>query len=514
MSLAYQSPLFYAIFLPVVMVIYQCMPKKYRWLVLLLANYAFFFVWSKGLLLYNIITTLITFFVGMKLGNMKKAPQGVDKKVFKKKKKRILVITVLINLGVLVVLKYTNFIGGTVMGLLGGSFTPLHILVPLGISYYTLQNISYLSDVSNKKIEATHNFFHLSLYNTFFPTIMEGPITRYGDVSPALLSGEAISYESLTVGFQRIIWGLFKKMIIADHLAPVVNNLFSASYIENGALCLLAAILCTIQLYMDFAGTIDIGIGAAKVFNVTLAENFRQPFYAKNAGDFWRRWHITLGAFFRDYIFYPVSLSKPIQKLTKWTHNHLGKMAARYIGPMIALLLVWLANGFWHGPYWTYVFYGLYYFVLLFVEMLGEKPFEEFCNKHHINMDGTGMKVFRFVKLFFIVIIGEMFFRAETIQVGFTMFMNIFTNFKLGDAIATIPFLGMDQWDWIVVIVCFAIVCVVSYMKENQISIRGKLNAMPMMMRWSIFYALIFAVILFGAYGPGYDAVAMMYAGF
>ena len=513
MTIPYNSPLFFAIFLPVVAIVYQIMPKKYRWAVLLVADYGFFYVWSKKLLVYNVAATFMTYLFARRLSSMKKAPEGMDRKVFKKKKHRILVLSVLLNLAVLVVLKYTNFIGSSVMGLFGGTFTALKIAVPIGISYYTLQCISYLSDVSNKKIEAEKNFFKLALYTSFFPTILEGPITRFNEISSDLFAGYSITPENLAQGYERIIWGLFKKMVIADHLAPVVTTLFR-DHTDNGGLCLTGAIFCTVQLYMDFAGTIDIGIGAGKIFGITIAENFRQPFFAKNAGDFWRRWHITLGTFFRDYIFYPVSLSKPVQNMTKKLNQKGHKLLARYTGPAIALLLVWLANGFWHGPYWTYVFYGLYYFVFMILEMFLEKPFEASCARSHWDVNGWGIRTFRFIKLFIIVIFGEMFFRATTFAVGWKMFTNIFMNFNAKGWISTMPYLGMDVWDYLTVSLALVLVIIVSVLKEKKYPIRAKFEGLPAAARWAILYSLIFAVILFGAYGPGYDAVAMMYAGF
>ena len=513
MTLSYNSPLFFAAFLPLVAVIYQLTPKKYRWAVLLIADYGFFFMWSKFLLLYNVATTFMTYLFARKLSSMKKAPEGMDRKVFKKKKHRILVVSVLLNLAVLVVLKYTNFIGSSVTSLWGGSFTALTIAVPIGISYYTLQCISYLSDVSSKKIEAEQNFFKLALYTSFFPTILEGPITRFNELSADLFAGYSITADNLAVGYERIIWGLFKKMVIADHLAPVVTAIFR-DHSDNGGLCLIGAVFCTIQLYMDFAGTIDIAIGAGKIFGITITENFRQPFFAKNAGDFWHRWHITLGTFFRDYIFYPVSLSKPIQNLTKHLTKKGHKLLARYLGPSIALLCVWLANGFWHGPYWTYVFYGIYYFVFMIIEMFAEKPFEAWCERHNLNVNGWGIRTFRFIKLFIIVIFGEMFFRASTFALGWKMFSNIFVSFNWKGCVSTLPYLGMDVWDYVTVSLAFIVVIIVSVLKEKKYPIRQKFEGMPLAARWGILYALIFAVILFGAYGPGYDAVAMMYAGF
>lgn len=508
MTLSYSSSLFYLGFIPMIMIFYSLFPKKYRWFILLLGNYTFFFVYSKFLIAYNLATTLITYLIGKKLSSMKKAPVGVDRKQFKKKKKRILVISVLINLSVLVGLKYTNFLGGLVCG---SSWTTLNITVPLGISYYTLQNISYLFDVSNKKIEGAHSFFDLSLYNSFFLTIMEGPITRFNDCIDQMKSGESITPMNFTFGMERMIWGLFQKMVIADRLSNVVNTLFN-NYKSSGALCLLAAVLCTIQLYMDFKGTIDIALGAGKIFGIEITENFRQPFFAKNASDFWRRWHITLGAFLRDYVFYPVSLSKPIQKLTKWCKNHVGKTVAKYIGPTIALFCVWMCNGIWHGANMTYIVYGLYYFVFMFIEMLCEKPFDHWCEEHHINE--IFIRIVRFIKLFLIVIVGEMLSRASTVSDGWTMLKSIFVNFNVEEFINVFPTLGLSNREWLIVVLSFVVVIVVSILKEKKISIHGLLYKVPTPIRWSVVYGLIFAIILFGAYGVGFDEVAMMYAGF
>ena len=509
MKLSYSSPLFYLGFVPFILILYSLFPKKYRWMTLLFGNYVFFFCYSKLLILYNLSTTFITYLIGKKLASMKKAPEGVDRKQFKKKKKRILVVSVLINLGILIGLKYTNFLGG----LMNPSWITLNIIVPLGISYYTLQNISYLVDVSNKKIEGAHSFFDLSLYNSFFLTIMEGPITRFNEMIVQMKEGNPISPKNFVFGVERMIWGLFQKLIIADRLNGVVNTLFT-SYQSSGALCLLAAVLCTIQLYMDFKGTIDIALGIGKIFGIEIAENFRQPFFAKNASDFWRRWHITLGAFLRDYVFYPVSLSKPTQKLTKWCKNHLGKTIAKYIGPTIALFSVWMCNGLWHGANMTYIVYGLYYFVFMVIEMIFEKPFEHWCEAHYLSVNGIIVRTFRFIKLFLIVIIGEMLSRASTVTIGWTMLKSIFTNFNVDELMTFFPTLGLRFREWLIIGIAFGIVILVSVLKEKKISIHGTLYRIPMPLRWAVVYGLIFAIILFGAYGPGFDEVAMMYAGF
>lgn len=511
--MTYNSLKYLFIFFPILLVVYQKTKQKYRWIILLLANYIFFLVWSKALVLYQIAGVILTYYFGRKLSDMNKAPEGVDKKVFKRKRHRILVLSILCDLAFLVVLKYGGFIVDNLSVLFSGKDTVITILLPIGISYYTLQNISYLVDVSNKKIKACDSIFKLALYSSFFVTILEGPITRYGEIEEDLTAGYDITPDHFIQGIERMTWGVFQKVVIADHLNVAVKVLFR-SYTGYGSLCLLAAILCTIQLYMDFAGTIDIAIGTAKVFNITVAENFRQPFFAKNASDFWHRWHITLGTFLRDYVFYPISLSKPIQHMTQKLRKSHHRLLARYLGPSIALLAVWLANGFWHGPHWIYVMYGLYYFVFMIIEMLLEKPFEKWCNGHHLPINGWIIRTFRFLKLSLIVVIGEMVFRALDLGTAWTMVVNIFTNFNIADLVQYFPKFGISTTYWIILSLCFAVVIVKDVLKEKKYPMREKFENLPKYLRWGLYYGLIFAIIFFGAYGSGYDSLAMMYAGF
>jgi len=506
----YNSISFFAIFLPLLILVYELFPQNNRKYVLLAANYLFFCLLSKFLVVYQLAVVLITYFVGIKLEKIESSSSGNDRKITAKKKKKVFVLGVLLNLGILIVLKYTNFIGET---FLRSHWTVLNLLVPVGISYYSLQAVSYLADIRAKKYSAEHNIFNLALYLSFFATIMEGPIARYNEISASLFSGNAVTYANLTVGYQRILWGLFEKVVIADHLANGVSYLFKQTYLA-GSLSLLAAVLCTLQMYMDFAGTIDIAIGSARIFGIYLPENFRQPFFAKNASEFWRRWHITLGTFFRDYIFYPVSLSRPIMRLTKWTKKHIGRQCAKYIGPSIALLFVWLANGFWHGPRWTYIFYGIYYFVLILVELFTEQPIKNLYIKFHINENGIGLKIFRFIKLFIIVIVGEMFFRADSFSKGWGMLTSIFTDFNLSVFREQWKYVGIGVADYLIVFLGLAVVLIVSILREKNISIRNIINKRPLYQRWIFWYACIMVVVFLGAYGQGFGAVDMLYAGF
>ena len=499
----YSAPLYFIAFLPTVIMLYQLCPQKFRKYVLLVANYVFFYTWSKFFLVYQVITMVITY-VSAKI---------IDHTTNKKTKKFILFAAIVINLGVLVILKYTNFLGENIFAIFHQRFTTVHFITPIGISYYTLQMISYLMDTSSGKIHSDHSIVDFAVYASFFPTLIQGPITRFTEIKDSIHAGNPITYQNLKFGSQRILFGLMKKMIIADRLDPAVSKIFT-SYTQDGLFSLIGAVLCTIQLYMDFSGIVDICLGSAEIFGIKLPENFRQPFFAENASDFWRRWHITLGTFLRDYVFYPISLAKPTRRLSKFFTKHFGKAAGKFIGPFIALFAVWFLNGLWHGPYWSYIFYGLYYFCFMVLEILLKKPVDDFLKKHQIDNNHTGLRIFRFVKLLIIVIIGELFFRAKTLEVGWTMFSSIFTNFHLSTFKDTLPFLRLDMIDWSIVIVGIVIIFLVDFYKEFHGSIRNAIELKPTWIRWSIIYTCIFALLIFGAYGPGYDIIAMIYAEF
>ncbi len=479
-KLMYSAPLYFIAFLPAVMILYQLCPQKFRKYVLLLANYAFFYTWSKFFLVYQVITMVITY-VSSKI---------IDHTKNKKTKKFILLLAIVINLGVLGILKYTNFLGENIFAIFHQPFTPIRLIAPIGISYYTLQMISYLMDTSSGKIHADHSIVDFAVYASFFPTLIQGPITRFNEIKEDIHAGNPITYQNLKFGSQRILFGLMKKMIIADRLDPAVSKIFT-SYTQDGLFSLIGAVLCTIQLYMDFSGIVDICLGSAEIFGIKLPENFRQPFFAENASDFWRRWHITLGTFLRDYVFYPISLAKPTRRLSKFFTKHFGKAAGKFIGPFIALFAVWFLNGLWHGPYWSYIFYGLYYFCFMVLEILLKKPVDDFLKKHQIDNNHTGLRIFRFVKLLIIVIIGELFFRAKTLEVGWTMFSSIFTNFHLSTFKDTLPFLRLDMIDWTIVIVGVVIISLVDFYKEFNGSIRNAIEQKPTWIRWSIIYTAL-----------------------
>lgn len=509
---------YFVLFLPVVLLIYQLVHQKGRPVVLLLANYAFFYMISGPLVVYMLFSTIFTHYIGLWLENVSLTTES-DAKNLLHKKRQVLLFGIVVSLGILGVLKYFNFFGQTLFECLNlfqldVVFTPIKFMVPIGISFYTLQMISYIMDVYRGNQKAEHNLMKIALYLSFFPTIMEGPICRYHQVGEDLYAGKGIEFKNLKFGYQRIVWGLFKKMVIADRLYATVSHVFDNYNDLDGSIIALGVVCYTVQLYMEFSGCMDIIIGSGEIFGITLPENFRQPFAAKDASEFWRRWHITLGTFFKDYIFYSISLAKPVKKFAKRVKEKFGRTVSKFVGPTIALFGVWSCNGLWHGANWTFIFYGMYYFVLIFIENITEEPIQKLTAKLHINRESVGYRIFQTLKMFVIINLGELFFRANTIQDGFAMFGKILTDFHMSEFSRQVSSLKLDRADFVVVAVGVVIVAIVGSLHEREIKIREEIEKWALPVRWGVWYTAILAVVMFGAYGIGYSIVEMIYAGY
>lgn len=527
----YCSPLYLACFLPITLLIYGIVPKKKRWIVLLLASYLFFFLISGKLIVYLLFITLSVHHFGLWLERINqdknKELDECDKELKKEVKKkyqnktfRIVLMAVFIHIGLLIILKYSTFLGTNINTLLrmlniNYQITIPKILMPIGISFYTLQALSYIFDVYKGNIEADKNLGRLALFMAFFPSIMEGPIVRYKDTAVSLYEGNDVTYKNVTFGTQRILWGIMKKLVVADRLNCFIKCVFSGYASFDGGLIFFGALCYTIQLYMEFSGTMDIVIGSAEMFGIKMPENFNAPFFSKNISEFWTRWHITLGAWFKDYIFYPLSLSKPMKKLTLIARKRLGNHFGSLLVGTIALFVVWLCNGLWHGAAWMYIFFGLYHFILIVAGNVFTPMVIKVTNILHIKRSSFGYKLMQMIKTSFLVVIGELFFRADGLKAGLESFRKIITEFSFSSFKNNLVFsLGADRQDFIIVGIILVIVLVISVLKERKINVREWIGKQNVVIRWSLYYALILIVIIFGAYGPGYDPVDPIYANF
>jgi len=508
----YTSLFYLTLFLPLTLLAYQLCPQRHRWVVLLTASYFFYFMASLTLILYLWASTLCVYAVGLGMGRCDPLTHG---------RKRLLVwIGVGVHLALLAVLKYGPFIAGVANDVLAlwpaAPHLPVFKLaVPAGLSFFSLQAISYLADIYQGRTKADTNLGRVALYMAFFPTIIEGPICRYEPTAAALYAGQPLNHHDIAYGSQLLCWGLFKKMVIADRLSPLVNNLFKNPAESGGVLAVLAAVACTIQLYADFSGCIDISIGTAQMFGITLPQNFRQPFFSTTVTEFWRRWHITLGTWLKDYIFFPLSMSPRIKALGRRAKQRHGRRFGQIIQAIIPLLAVWMANGIWHGAGWNYLFFGAYYFVLVMLGLIFEQPLETLAARLHIDRKAWPWRALQMVKMAVIVLVGELMFRASDVASGLAMLRSIFTGWDwkmLTDG--TLLQHGIYGNDYMVLLAAGVIMLAVDICHEAGISLRDWAARLRLPIRWTLYVTLILLVVIFGAYGEGYQPVDPLYANF
>lgn len=532
--MGYHTNLYLLVFLPAVLLLYQLTPRKFRPYTLLAASYAYFFVMSRMLFLVLAGLTAATHWFGLWIFSTdaagREALAGADKtqkkelkKQFQDKKRHVLQLGILLILAVLFYAQYLTWTVGNLNSLfsvLGTSITipAIKTFFPIGISFYSMEAIGYLADVYWDRIPVERNLARLALFLAFFPQLMEGPIARYTDTADQLWKGNPLRLTNISEGFCRILWGLFKKMIVADRLAKVVDMIFDNYRSFHGYLIIFSAIAYTVQLYMEFSGSIDIVIGSARMFDVRLPENFNQPFAAESSGEFWRRWHMSLGTWFKNYLFYPVTVSKPVKNWSKTARKKYGKYASMVGTSAMALLPVWLATGIWHGPRWTYLFYGFYYFVILLAEVAISPPWQEFAKAHGINTDARWYHLLLRFKTWIVIFIGELFFRAETMTKALHMFGSIFRGFHPDHTLAEI-FLNPDNIslqaaDYMAVVAGVIVVALVGHYREKGVPVMEKIQTARTPVRWAVYYALIMAILYFGAYGAGFMPVDLIYAGF
>lgn len=515
----------------VTVVLYACLPQKARRYVLLLSSYIFFFSISGKLLAFLLFSTLSVHHIGLWLSTVQNecsiSTKGLEREerkalnaVYQKKLRRIMTFACFLHIGLLVLLKYTPFFSQNInalLGLLGLQFRiPVpKFLIPIGISFYTLQAVAYLFDVYRKKIPADKNLLRLALFMSFFPQLMEGPICRYSDTAESLYEAPKMRYDNFVLGAQRILFGVMKKLVIADRLNLLIQNVYGEPTKYDGFVIALSAVGYTFQLYADFSGTMDLVIGAAQMFGINLPENFKRPFFSATISEFWKRWHITLGTWFKDYIFFPVSMSKPMKKLTTKARKKLGNHYGPLIAGSVSLFCVWFCNGLWHGAGWNYIFFGMYHFVLILSGNIAEPVVIKITQKLKINRSDFPYRCVQIIRTFILVCFGEMFFRQESLKLGFKMFGKIFTDFTLRTLKDGSFFkFGLDRHDYLIIIVSAALLFIIGILQEKGICIRSSIAKKNIAVQFAIFYALILFIIIFGAYGAGYVPLDPIYAGF
>lgn len=519
----------FIVFVAVVLLTYKIVPKKIKWVILLISSYIFFFLNSKSLTIFLMISTITVYVVALKINNIDKLVKDKckllenkdDKKQLKKLAKRnkkiVLTIGIIINIGILIILKYSGTFVCELNNIFKSNIPVFKFALPLGISYYTLQAISYIVDVYRGKIEADKNLGRVALFLSFFPQMVEGPIGRYDLLANKFYEPHKITYNNFQSGCELMLWGYFKKMVIADRIAMYVDSVFANYNLYSGLIIVLAIVGYTLQIYAEFSGGIDIIRGTAELFGINLNKNFERPFYSRSIDEFWRRWNITLGTWLKDYVFYPVSLSKFSMKITLASKKVFKESyMSKIIPSAFSLLCVWLCNGFWHGSGIKYIVYGLYYYIIMMLGKILEPVGNKIIKILKINTKVWSYKLWQIIRTGIFVCFGMLIFRADTLNVAFSMFKSIP---KIHDI--EMLFDGrmwsigcMTSGDWKVLIVATLVFAIISILQEHGFKIRESLNRQNILFKWAVLITLIVSIIIFGIYGEGYNVQSFIYGQF
>lgn len=504
------TSLSFLLFVAVTALIYFCFPKKHRWIILLVASYVFYWVSSNWVIIYMVATTLSTFYVGRWLGRAqasfnqaRQTDPELSREAFQRKKKLIFVAALLFNFGILVVVKYGNFIVenfNAVFSMFGlGAIPMTSLLLPLGVSFYTFQSMGYLIDVYRGKYQPDESLPRFALFVSFFPQIVQGPIGRYDDLASQLYRANTPDYDRIKDGLLLMGCGFMKKQILGDRLGVLEDYIFNQSIQTcSGSIIALGALLSMFRLYCDFSGGIDIARGVARILGIDLARNFNHPYFSRSVAEFWRRWHMTLGGWMRDYLFYTLLLSKSMQRLSKIVREKYGLDQARIITTATATFVVFLVIGIWHGAEWKRVIYGLCYASVITFGIIFGVYYQRMTTALHINTNNFFYKLYTRVRTACVVAFIGYFSRSIDLTHALENIWLTFTDFapaRLFDG--TLLEMGLDKTDFRILILGTLIFLVLSTMQEHGHNLGQILARRNICIRWAVYCVMFFAILLF-----------------
>ena len=424
----------FLIYLAVVLVLYFILPLKFRWIMLLVASYYFYMSWNASLIFLILGTTLVSYLAAI----------FIEKSEKKSIKKLWLILTLVVCLGVLAFFKYANFFIGSVIDFLNlfkmnlDGFA-LNILLPVGISFYTFQTLSYVIDVYRGEYKAEKHFGYYALFVSYFPQLVAGPIERFDNLMPQLKQEHKLNIEDMSAGFRIALCGFFFKCVVADCVGIYVNNVFGNLQNANALSVFLAGVLFNVQIYCDFAGYSEIARGVARMMGVKLMKNFDRPFSATSYSELNRRWHISLNQWFTDYVYIPLGGGK--KGLAKKCLN---------------ILIVFALSGLWHGASWTYVIWGLYAAFFVILESILYKPGKRFCEKHKIDVKSKGVAYLRRALMLPFFVVAGLLFRAQSLGDIGLILSKLFTGIGFGESYftATLNVLGVGIMELLMIALC------------------------------------------------------------
>lgn len=520
------NSVYFIIYLFVFLVIYFLMPKVWMKQGIILVGNIVFYRLAGGLnylvivIGSSVIVYVISRWIEKIYQNYDNQKEGLSDKAqrtllesYKKRCKKILVAGLFLILGILVYIKAGKLLHWEEVTRIVDFRFGL-IIVPLGISYYTFSAIGYIADIYWRKIECEHNYLKLLMCMTFFPIIVQGPISRYNALMKQFDELPKFKYERLCYGLQLMLWGYFKKIVVADRLAlytsPVLSDLNSYAGIEVA----LAVLFSVFFIYADFSGGIDIVRGIAQAMGVTLEQNFRQPFFSRSVAEFWRRWHITLGAWLKDYVYMPLAMSPRFLKLGTNVRRKFGKRAGKIVSYSVPLFIVQILNGLWHGTGADYLAWGCYWGILSVLSIIFSNELIKLTEMLHINTDTFGYRLFQTVRTFFLFYIGKMITITGSLD-GFVLLVKrLFSNSRLWVLFdGSIYKYGLEQKDFNIALFGILVICVADIIQQKH-SIREIIAGCPLVLRWFIYYVAIMLVLIVGMWGSSYNVSDFIYGNF
>ena len=525
-DMEYNSAIFF-IFLFVFLCVYFLLrsPRiKKRWI---LAGNLVFYLWS-GWAAAGIVavTAAATYWAA---GRMEKVYRGFEEEkqelspreqavrlqAYKRKAKKYLLAALIFILGIWIFVKIGRLAGLMPVETLAEVIQRKGILVPLGISYYSLSAIGYILDVYWRKTKAEHNFLDLFTVMTYFPHIVQGPISKYETLLKQLKNLPAFQYERVCRGLQLMLWGYMKKMIVADRLVLYTSAVFDDPGNFAGVEVLLAVLLCVLQLYADFSGCMDLVRGISQAMGLELAENFRQPLFARDAQEFWARWHITLGAWSKEYIYLPIAMNPKFVRHMSRMKKSGKRWLSSFLKALAPLMAVWLFTGLWHGTGIDYLVWGLYWCVLMTGAKEAKPLFARLLRVLKIHTDRKAYRTFQALRTYLLFAIGRTFTVAGGLAGCGLLWRQMFAESRLWTLFdGSLYTYGLDQKDFYVAAAGVILMLFVDFLHERGVAIRDRIGSQKLLIRWAFYYGALFSLLILGIYGPGFDAASFVYGAF
>ena len=526
----------FVLFLVLTSVLYFAFPvRKYQWTVLLAASCLFYLFFGWQYIAFILVTAATSWAAAIRMDQTATASRAElkahredwdkeQKKAWKaqtaRKNRRLLTLVLVLNFGILFVLKYAGPAAVIFGNRFGFSAVTLKWVLPLGISFYTFQTMGYVIDVYRGDIPAEQNPAKLLLFVSFFPQLIQGPISKYDQLAGQLFAEHRINFTRIKYGCELALWGIFKKLVISNRAAIAIGVVTEAPHAYSGTTLAFTVLLYALQLYADFSGGIDIARASAQVLGIDMIQNFRQPYFATSLTDYWNRWHISLGAWMKNYVFYPIALSRTANRGTKaikagrFGKTRAGAHIANVLPGTVASLIVFLIVGIWHGAGARFILYGLWNGGIIMLSILLKPVFSRLNGVLHIRVQSREHRLFQIVRTFVLVCIGNITDLAEGGRACFTWFRRILCEQQLyrgGTEIMTN--LGLTKEDYAVLLLCAVLLVLVGILRERnpEESLRVRLDRYLFITRWAVILLGVLAVVVLGVYGPGYSTAEFAY---